>query len=55
MEAVWALRTTFKTVQEAKAQLIRPTISVPSYTTEKVVKVSKEEAVANFRSRFSSS
>ena len=54
MDAVWSLRTTFKTVKEAKAQLIRPAVSIPGYTTDKVNKVDKEEAVKNFRSRFSS-
>ena len=54
MDAVWSLRTIFKTVKEAKAQLIRPAVSVPGHTTEKVHKVPKNEAVENFRSRFSS-
>ena len=53
MDAVWSLRTTFKTVKEAKAQLIRPAVSIPGYTTDKVNKVDKEEAVKYFRSRFS--
>ena len=42
MNAVWSLRTTFKTVMEAKAQLIRPAMSIPGYTTDRANKIDKE-------------